>query len=51
MIEFLGLCVENLIRSIKYALTGQLRFSEIISKARAYSILKSVLPFLKVLRR
>jgi len=37
MIEFLGLCVENLIRSIKYVLTGQLRFSEVISKAASIS--------------
>lgn len=33
MIEFLGLCVQNLIKSIKYVLSGQLRYSEIISKA------------------
>ena len=37
MIEFLGLCVENLIKSIKYILTGQLRFSEVISKAASIS--------------
>ncbi len=37
MIEFLGLCVQNLIKSIKYLLTGQLRFSEVINKAAAIS--------------
>ena len=37
MIEFLGLCVQNLIKSIKYLLTGQLRFSEVISKAASIS--------------
>lgn len=37
MIEFLGLCVQNLIKSIKYVLSGQLRFSEIISKAASIS--------------
>ena len=37
MIEFLGLCVQNLIKSLKYLLTGQLRFSEVISKAASIS--------------
>ena len=37
MIEFLGLCVQNLIKSIKYLFTGQLRFSEVISKAASIS--------------
>ncbi len=37
MIEFLGLCVQNLIKSIKYIISGQLRFSEIISKAASIS--------------
>ena len=37
MIEFLGLCVQNLIKSLKYVLTGQLRFSEVISKAASIS--------------
>ena len=37
MIEFLGLCVQNLIKSIKYLLTGQLKFSEVISKAASIS--------------
>ena len=36
MIEFLGLCVENLIKSIKYILTGQLRFSEVIAIGIAF---------------
>lgn len=37
MIEFLGLCVQNLIKSIKYLLSGQLRFSEVINKAALIS--------------
>lgn len=37
MIEFLGLCVQNLIKSLKYLLTGQLRFSEVISRAASIS--------------
>ena len=37
MIEFLGLCTQNLIKSFKYLLSGQLRFSEIISKAASIS--------------
>lgn len=37
MIDFLGLCVQNLIRSIKYLFAGQVRFSEVISKAAAIS--------------
>lgn len=37
MIEFLGLCVQNLIKSIKYLLTGQLKFSEVVSKAASIS--------------
>ena len=37
MIEFLGLCTQNLIKSLKYLLSGQLRFSEVISKAASIS--------------
>ena len=37
MIEFLGLCVQNLIKSFKYLITGQLKFSDVISKAAAIS--------------
>lgn len=37
MINFLGLCVLNLIKSIKYVLARQVRFSEIINKAAAIS--------------
>lgn len=37
MIEFLGLCVQNFIRSVKYLIAGQVRFSEIISKAASIS--------------
>lgn len=37
MIEFLGLCVQNLIKSIKYLVSGQLRFSEVINKAALIS--------------
>lgn len=37
LINFLGLCVLNLIKSIKYVLARQVRFSEIINKAAAIS--------------
>ncbi|HIS82106.1 TPA: ABC transporter permease [Candidatus Scatenecus faecavium] len=37
MIEFFGLCTQNLIKSFKYLLSGQLRFSEVISKAASIS--------------
>lgn len=37
MISFFGLCVENLIRSIKYLFSKQVRFSSIISQAAAIS--------------
>ncbi len=37
MISFLGLCVQNLIRCIKYLFSGQARFSTIISQAAAIS--------------
>ena len=37
MIEFLGLCVQNLIKSIKYLVSGQLRFSEVVNKAALIS--------------
>ena len=37
MIKFLGLCVQNLIKCIKYILTGQLRFSSVISQAAVIS--------------
>lgn len=33
MIAFLGKCVENLIKCIKYLLTGQLKFSSVIEQA------------------
>lgn len=37
MISFLGLCVKNLITSIKYLLSGNLRFKSVISQAAAIS--------------
>ena len=37
MISFFGLCVENLIASIKYLFSKQVRFSSIISQAAAIS--------------
>lgn len=37
MISFLGLCVENLIASIKYLFSKQVRFSSVISQAAAIS--------------
>lgn len=37
MISFLGLCVQNLISSIKYLFAKQVRFSSIISQAAAIS--------------
>lgn len=37
MINFLGLCVQNLIRSIKYLLARQVRFSSVLSQAAAIS--------------
>ncbi len=37
MISFLGLCVQNLILSIKYLFSKQVRFSSIISQAAAIS--------------
>ena len=37
MISFLGLCVQNLILSIKYLFSKQLRFSSVISQAAAIS--------------
>lgn len=37
LINFLGLCVLNLIKSIKYVLARQVRFSEIINKAASIS--------------
>ena len=37
MIEFLGLCVQNLIKSIKYLLKGNVRFSQIVSSAASIS--------------
>lgn len=37
MISFFGLCVQNLILSIKYLLSRQVRFSSIISQAAAIS--------------
>ena len=37
MISFFGLCVQNLIRSIKYLLSRQVRFSSVVSQAAAIS--------------
>ncbi len=37
MIKFLGLCVQNLIRSLKYLFTGQLRFDAVIAQAASIS--------------
>ncbi len=37
MIKFLGLCVQNLIKSLKYLLSGQVRFSSVISQAASIS--------------
>lgn len=37
MISFFGLCVQNLIASIKYLFSGQMRFSSVISQAAAIS--------------
>lgn len=37
MISFIGLCIENLILSIKYLFSKQVRFSSIISQAAAIS--------------
>ncbi len=37
MINFLGLCVQNLIKCIKYLLQGQVRFKSVISQAAAIS--------------
>ena len=37
MINFLGLCVQNLITSIKYLFSRQVRLSSIISQAAAIS--------------
>ncbi len=37
MINFLGLCVQNLIRCLKYLFSGQLRFFAVISQAAAIS--------------
>lgn len=37
MINFLGLCVENLISSIKYLFSKQVRFTSVISQAAAIS--------------
>lgn len=37
MIKFLGLCVQNLIRSLKYLFTGQVRFESVINQAVAIS--------------
>ncbi|MBO8430567.1 ABC transporter permease [Spirochaetes bacterium] len=33
MIKFFGLCVQNLIRSLKYLFTGQMRFESVITQA------------------
>lgn len=37
MIKFLGLCVQNLIRSLKYLFSGQVRFSSVVSQAASIS--------------
>ena len=37
MISFLGLCVQNFIRCIKYLLKGQVRFSSVINQAASIS--------------
>ncbi len=37
MINFLGLCVQNLIKCIKYLLQGQVRFKSVINQAAAIS--------------
>ncbi|MBP7211556.1 ABC transporter permease [bacterium] len=37
MISFLGLCVQNLIKSIKYMLSGRVRFTSVVSQAAAIS--------------
>ncbi len=37
MIKFLGLCVENLIQCIKYAVSGNLRLKRVISQAASIS--------------
>lgn len=37
MIKFFGLCVQNLIRSLKYLFTGQLRFDAVIAQAASIS--------------
>ncbi len=37
MINFVGLCVKNLVTCIKYAFNRQVRFSEIIAQAAAFS--------------
>lgn len=37
MIKFLGLCVQNLIRSLKYLFRGQLRFEAVIAQAASIS--------------
>ncbi|MBP3924526.1 ABC transporter permease [bacterium] len=37
MIKFFGLCVQNLIKSIKYVLEGQLKFSAVINQAASIS--------------
>lgn len=37
MIEFFGLCVENLIKSLRYLFTGQLKWSSVINKAAEIS--------------
>ena len=37
MIEFFGLCVENLLKSLKYLFTGQLKWSSVVEKAAEIS--------------
>lgn len=37
MINFLGLCIQNLIRSLKYTFSGQVRFSNVINQAASIS--------------
>lgn len=37
MISFLGLCVQNLIKSLKYLFKGQVRFSSVVAQAASIS--------------
>ena len=37
MISFLGKCTQNLIKCLKYILTGQLKFSSVLEQASSIS--------------